>query len=174
MGIVTLRRVVSTLLLLASATVFVGGAGMIVAMLAARDAAVWLGGWGLLLLGQPVVTIGLLCLVLGLAMRWLPGKGRLSTHGPAKLQFRCAGWALMGFGVLLIADHIVKATLFALTTHVDLGIFAYLPVLDPKLPIGAAAIFLGLIVLRRAPRETPVAETGAAGRVSNPSFQTFS
>lgn len=134
-------------------------------MLAALDVALWLGGWGLLLLGQPVVTIGLLCLVFGLAMRWLPEKGRLSTNGPAKLQFRFAGWALMGFGVLLIADHIVKATLFALTTDVDLGIFAYLPVLDPKLPIGAAAIFLGLIVLRRAPRETPAAEAAAAGRV---------
>ena len=148
-----MRRIVSSLLLLASAAVFIGSAGVIVAILAARDAAVWLGGWGLLLLGQPVVTIGLLCLVFGLAMRWLPSKQLQITHGPAKLQYRFAAWALIGFGMLLIADHTLKAAVFAITAPGDLGIFAYLPVLDPKLPIGLAAMFLGLIVFRRAPRE---------------------
>ena len=63
---------------------------ILVAFLAARDAAVWLGGWGLLLLGQPVVTIGLLCLVFGLAMRWLPSKQPQTALSPAKLQYRFA------------------------------------------------------------------------------------
>lgn len=133
-------------------------------MLTARDAAVWLGGWGILLLGQPVVTIGLLCLVFGLAMRWLPPKQPEYANTPAKLHYRLAGWALMVLGLLLIADHTLKAAAFAISAPVDLGVFAYLPVLDPKLPIGLAAILLGLIVLRRAPRDTAMSEPAVIPR----------
>lgn len=156
-----MRRVVSSVLLLASAAVFSGSAGMIVAILAARDAALWLGGWGVLLLAQPVVTIGLLCLVVGLAMRWMPDKQLQDAFGPAKLQYRLPGWALIGSGMFLMVDHTLKAAVFGMTAPVHLGIFAYLPVLDPKLPIGLAAMFLGLIVLRRAPRQSnsPSADT---------------
>jgi len=150
------------LLLLASAVVFVGSAGAIVALLTLRDAAVWLGGWGLLLLGQPVVTIGLLCLVFGLAMRWLPSTEPEHEGNPAKRQYRLAGWVLSALGALLIVDHVVKAAAFAMSAPVELGIFAFLPVLDPKLPIGLAAMFLGLIVLRRAPRDAAVPSNAEA------------
>ncbi|WP_050929952.1 hypothetical protein [Aestuariivita boseongensis] len=149
-----MRRLVSSLLLLASAAVFMGGAGMILAILAAADAALWLGGWGLLLLGQPVVTIGLLCLVFGLAMRWLSEEAADPASAPAKLQYRAAAWCLVGLGLVVIAHHTVKATYFVMAAPVEFGVFAFLPVLDPKMPLGFAAIFLGVIVLRRAPRQS--------------------
>lgn len=147
-----MRRVVSSLLLLASAALFMGGAGVIVAILAAKQAALWLGGWGILLISQPVVTIGLLCLVFGLAMRWLSSEDGKAPEEPAKLQYRLAAYGLIGLGILAIADHTVRALVFAMLAEVDLGIFAFLPVLGPKIPIGLASMMLGLLVLRRAPR----------------------
>lgn len=149
-----MRRFVSSLLLVASAAVFMGGAGMTLVILAARDAALWMGGWGLLLMGQPVVTIGLLCLVFGLAMRWLSDdEGEVSAE-PAKMPYRIAALGLIGLGCLIIADHMTRATMFAMAAPMDLGVFAYLPVLGPKLPLGFASVLLGVIVLRRAPRQS--------------------
>jgi len=129
-----------------------GSAGVVVAILAAKNAAFWLGGWGILLISQPVVTIGLLFLVLGLALRWSADAPEYGPDQPAKLHYRIAAYGFMFLGVLVVADHVVKVTVFAMIAQTDLGIFAFLPALGPKLPIGLAAMFLGLLVLRRAPR----------------------
>ena len=147
-----MRRFVSSLLLLASAAVFISKAGVIVAMLAAKDAALWLGGWGILLISQPVLTVGILFLVLGLAMRWSAEAPQYPSHEPAKMKYRIAAYALIVLGAGIKTDHGIESATFAMTADASLGMFAYLPVLGPQLPLGLAAMLVGLLVLRRAPR----------------------
>ena len=152
-----MRRIVSSILLLASATVFIGSAGMTVALIALGEAALWFGVfWGLLFLTEPVMTIGLLCLVFGVALRWMPLRPHEPSESPPKLFYRLSGWLLFVFGLLLILDHKWEVVVFAMTAQQDLGLFAFLPVLDPKLPIGVATMCLGVLVVRHAPRQDPL------------------
>lgn len=156
-------------------------AGLIVAFLAlvfalmaaGNEAAMWIGGWGLLFLGIPILVVLLTCLFVGLALR-------ARTNGPevdmAAARVAAASakpgprfaleWAAIAIGgVLLAVIALEMASVYfssfspirglGETDRSFVGLLLMVTFLDLKLPIALGLLAFGVARLRTRKRAEP-------------------
>lgn len=144
--------------LLWAAGLIFGAIGVtILAALAEVEAAVWVGSLFLLFFGVPLVTIGTVCLVVGLVRR-RRSKRQASGETPSPLTpaksaaHRGFGLLLLILGGVLLLKSVGTAMYLAVKLH-EAGLQVMLPLMaakaaDPVLWIGVGLVFWGRSLFR--------------------------
>lgn len=140
-----MRQAASTAFFVAFAAILVAVAAVLITLMTGSEAAVWIGGWGLIFLAPAVLSLALLCLVFGIALR--ASFPELSAD-PARAPSPILGWGLIALGVGVLTYHKVTVLLFALTVGPDMGLYALIPLFDLELPVGLAVLLYGVSALR--------------------------
>ena len=96
-------RIASNLLLSIAGLIALFLAVLVGMMALGNEAAIWLGGWGLLFLGIPIFVIWLTCLFVGLALRSKPEAMPVSETSEKRsgVSFE---WIMIAVGVLLLGS----------------------------------------------------------------------
>lgn len=139
-----MRKVASTVFFAAFAGILIGVAAALITLATGTQAAMWIGGWGVLFLAPAALSLALLCLIFGIALRAsYPG---LSTEPlvPANLSSRVLGYVLIAAGLAVLGYHAISYVGFLTVAGHQLGLYALIPFFGLELPIGLAALLYGI------------------------------